>query len=428
MIKWRGEFHLTLGKKYYRMKKILYLFALASALNLSCTQFDHNDEPAIESEGPIVLSAELQQRVAQDNDFALDLLKKTIQNSDESNVFISPLSVSIALGMAWNGAEGSTRTEMETALKMSGMSANNINEYYRIMLESLPGADLTTKLKIANSIWYRSGFNIKKPFLNMNSAYFDAEIRSLDFSKTWAVDTINNWCAQKTNNLIKEVIKVISPYSMMYVINAVYFKGKWSSPFDEKETYRTNFTDEQNKLSEVNMMYKRDTFLYYKDAYAQYLDMPYGNKAFSMTVILPANGKTTGEVLDHLTTEHLNTALRSLKMQKMDVHFPRFKTECNYELSMPLKSMGMIRAFNDSADFSKISDEDLYISSVIHKTYVEVTEEGTEAAAVTAIEFTTTSLPDYPIFLANKPFIFLIREKGTGVILFAGKMGAIAKY
>jgi len=410
------------------MKKILYIMTLASALNLSCTQFDHTDKPVIEDLGPIVLRAELQQKVAQDNEFALDLLKKTIQNADESNVFISPLSVSIALGMAWNGAEGSTRTEMETALKMSGMSADDINEYYKIMLESLPAADLSTKLKIANSIWYRSGFKIKQPYLDMNSTYFDAEIRSLDFTKIWAVDTINNWCAQKTNNLIKDVIKEISPYTMMYVINAVYFKGQWTDPFDKKQTYKTNFTDEKSKLSEVNMMYKRDTFLYYKDTYAQYLDMPYGNKSFSMTVILPSNGKTTGEVLDYLTTEHLNAALGSFQMQMVDVHFPRFKTECNYELSTPLKSMGMISAFVDNANFSKISDEDLYISSVIHKTYVEVTEEGTEAAAVTAIEFTTTSLPDYPIFLTNKPFIFLIREKGTGVILFAGKMGVVAEY
>lgn len=409
------------------MKKIFFFIAMVSVINLACTEIEEAEQGK-ESTGPIFLSAELQKRVAQDNEFALDLLKKTIENAEESNVFISPLSVSIALGMAWNGADGSTKTEMETALKMSGMSADNINEYYRIMLDSLPTADSSTILKIANSIWYKNGFQIKQPFLDINAAYFDAEIRSLDFSKAWAVDTINNWCTRKTNNLIKEVIKEIPPLARMYLINAVYFKGVWACPFDEEQTFKTNFTDEQGRLNEVNMMHMTDTFPYYSDSYAQYLDIPYGNGAFSMTVILPSGGKTTGNVLDYLTNERLNSALGSLQIQKVDVNFPRFKTECNYELSETLKAMGMKKAFEDTADFSKISDEDLFISSVIHKTYVEVTEEGTEAAAVTVIEFVTTSLPNYPTFFASKPFIFLIREKGTGVILFAGKMGAITSY
>lgn len=409
------------------MKKIFFFIAMVSVINLACTEIEEAEQGK-ESTGPIFLSAELQKRVAQDNEFALDLLKKTIENAEESNVFISPLSVSIALGMAWNGADGSTKTEMETALKMSGMSADNINEYYRIMLDSLPTADSSTILKIANSIWYKNGFQIKQPFLDINAAYFDAEIRSLDFSKAWAVDTINNWCTRKTNNLIKEVIKEIPPLARMYLINAVYFKGVWACPFDEEQTFKTNFTDEQGRLNEVNMMHMTDTFPYYSDSYAQYLDIPYGNGAFSMTVILPSGGKTTGNVLDYLTNERLNSALGSLQIQKVDVNFPRFKTECNYELSETLKAMGMKKAFEDTADFSKISDEDLFISSVIHKTYVEVTEEGTEAAAVTVIEFVTTSLPNYPTFFASKPFIFLIREKGTGVILFAGKMGAVEKY
>jgi len=409
------------------MKKIFFFIAMVSVINLACTEIEEAEQGK-ESTGPIFLSAELQKRVAQDNEFALDLLKKTIENAEESNVFISPLSVSIALGMAWNGADSSTKTEMETALKMSGMSADNINEYYRIMLDSLPTADSSTILKIANSIWYKNGFQIKQPFLAINAAYFDAEVRNLDFSKAWAVDTINNWCARKTNNLIKEVIKEIPPLARMYLINAVYFKGVWACPFDEEQTFKTNFTDEQGRLNEVNMMHMTDTFPYYSDSYAQYLDIPYGNGAFSMTVILPSGGKTTGNVLDYLTNERLNSALGSLQIQKVDVNFPRFKTECNYELSETLKAMGMKKAFEDTADFSKISDEDLFISSVIHKTYVEVTEEGTEAAAVTVIEFVTTSLPNYPTFFASKPFIFLIREKGTGVILFAGKMGAITSY
>lgn len=413
------------------MKKIFLFTALLAVFTVACTEVDNvinPEENDNQSNGPIILRAELQKRVVQDNEFALDLFKKTIENSGESNVFISPLSMSIALGMALNGADGTTKTEMETALKMSGMSSDIINEYYKIMLESLPKADSLTKLLIANSIWCHKGFQVKQPFLDINAAYFDAEIRSLDFSKDWAKDTINNWCSRKTNNLIKDVIITIPPLAMMYVINAVYFKGEWAEKFDEKNTYSVDFTDEKSKVSKVNMMHSTDSFPYYEDSYAQYLEMPYGNGSYSMTVILPANGKTISDVLDNLNSDRLNTALGNLQKQNVSVSFPRFKTECRYEMSDMLEDMGMKRAFQLNAEFTKICDEDLYISSVIHKTYVEVTEEGTEAAAVTVIEFKNTSLPNYPNFTANKPFIFLIREKGTGVFLFAGKMGSVEKY
>lgn len=413
------------------MKKIFLFTALLAVLSIACTEVDNVINPEdnyIQSNGPIILRAELQKRVAQDNEFALDLFKKTIESSGESNVFISPLSMSIALGMALNGADGSTKTEMETALKISGMSSDLINEYYKIMLESLPKADSLTKLMIANSIWYREGFKVKQPFLDINAAYFDAEIRSLDFSKTWAKDTINNWCSRKTNNLIKDVIAAIPPLTMMYLINAVYFKGEWAEKFDKKNTYELDFTDEKSKVSKVNMMHSLDSFPYYEDSNAKYLEMPYGNGVYSMAVILPANGKTIGNLLDNININYLNTALGNLQKQKVIVLFPRFKTECKYEMSGMLKAMGMNRAFQENADFSRICDIDLYITSVIHKTYVEVTEEGTEAAAVTSIGFGTTSVPNYPYFAANKPFIFLIREKGTGVILFAGKMGSVEKY
>jgi serine protease inhibitor len=411
------------------MRKSILVVLTVSVLFFACddTQVVINNQTETNT-GKIKLSQELQKRVSQDNEFALDLLKKTITNSGESNVFISPLSVSVALGMAWNGAGGTTKTEMATALKMSGMTDDNLNEYYRTMVDSLPTADSSTVLDIANSIWCKEGFEVKKSFLNINSKYFDAEIRNLDFSKSWAKDTINAWCAKKTNNLIKDVIDRIDPYTMMYLINAVYFKGHWTSPFDKKLTSEANFKDEQGYQNKVNMMSKIDTFPYYSDSYAQYLDLKYGNGAFSMIVILPSEGKTTEDILEYLDNEKLNFVLKKLQTQTVIVNFPRFKTECSYEISPELISMGMKKAFEENADFSGISDFDLYITSILHKTYVEVTEEGTEAAAVTTIGVGVTSIPNYSEFTVDKPFVFLIRERGTGVILFAGKMGAIEKY
>lgn len=387
--------------------------------------------PVPEDAKPIILRVGLEKRVAQDNEFAFDLLKKTIISSGESNVFISPLSVSIALGMAWNGANGQTKTEMETALKMSGMSVTDINDYYQIMKSTLPSIDPTTKLNIANSLWYKAGFTVKPDFLKVNTDYFGAYVKELDFSKAWAVDTINNWCAKKTNNLIKNPLDQIAPDAVMYLVNAIYFKGIWRKRFETKNTKEMDFSNESGNVLKVNMMYQKDTFAYSVDTCAQYLDMPYGNKAFSMTVILPEAGKTTNDVLNYLTPDIWNSRLQYMSSREVEVYMPRFKNQNKFLLNDPLKGLGMNLAFSDNADFTNIADTSLHISRVIHDTYIEVTEEGTEAAAVTVVEVMTDSMPiilSTPVFKVNKPFLFVIREKSTGVILFIGKMGSVDKF
>lgn len=378
---------------------------------------------------PIILKAAMQKRVAQDNEFAFKLLKNTIQKTTESNVFVSPLSVSIALGMAWNGAAGETKTQIETTLEMSGLSTDEINEYYKIMQTSLPTVDPNTKLSIANSMWYRKGFDVKSSFLKVNADNFNAYVKELDFSKTWAKDTINNWCAKNTKNLIKTIIDGnISEETMMYLINAVYFKGIWCSKFEKKSTYETDFKTETGTTVKVNMMNQKDTFDYAADELAQYVDMPYGNKAFSMTVILPNENKTTKDVLNQLTANKWNETLDKMSSREVQLYMPRFKVENKFKLNDALKAMGMPLAFSDFADFTGISDVRLMISEVLHKTYITVDEEGTEAAAVTSIGMVLTSMPMIPIININKPFVFAIREKSTGVILFIGKMGSLEKY
>lgn len=406
------------------MKK-LFLFSFIVLLVAGCT---NNNDLNTGEEKSLILKANMQQKVAQDNAFAFNLLKTTVEKSDKPNIFISPLSMSIALGMAWNGANNETKTEMEKVLNMSGMTVDEINEYYQIMQSTLPKVDNKTKLNIANSIWYRTGFPVKTEYLDVNKEYFNAEVKELDFAKSWALDTINNWCARKTNNLIKKPLDQISSDAMMYLINAIYFKGIWANKFDSKETKVRTFTNEKNVQSDVNMMQKTDTFAYTSDETAQYLDLPYGNGSFSMTIILPNEGKTTNDVLKNLTIESWNKTLANLTTRKVDVKLPRFKVQNSYEMKDVLASMGMIQAFSDKADFSGISNLRLFISRVIHSTYCEVNEEGTEAAAVTIIEFELTSMPMYPVFNANRPFLFFIREKNTGVILFAAKMGSVEKY
>jgi len=404
------------------MKKLLLLAILGFGI-VSCNDETESASQLPPDAKPITLTDGQAKRVGQDNEFALDLFRKVINFSKETNVFISPLSVSIALGMTWNGAAGETKSEMESALKMSGMSVEEINEYYRILQTTLPTIDPTTKLTLANSLWYRSGFQVKSDFLNVNIDYFDAYVRELDFSKAWAVDTINQWCAKKTNNLIPSVLDNIPEDAVMYLINAIYFKGIWRHQFEKKNTTQADFTNEAGEKVKVNMMFQKDTFAYAEDEKAQYLDMPYGNKAFSMTVILPKNGNTTADLLKYLTVDQWNSILQNLSMREVEVYFPRFSSKNKFLLNDPLIDMGMKLAFTDNADFSNIVDENLFISRVLHNTYIEVTEEGTEAAAVTVVEIGYTSVPMIPVFQVNKPFLFVIRENSTGVILFIGKMG-----
>ena len=410
------------------MKNLLLLF-IALTLFAGC----NNNEPDQGKEpGTINLTSAQKQRVVQDNDFSFDLLKETIKNSDESNVFISPLSVSLALGMLRNGAVGTTKTEMEAALKMSGLSDSEINEYYRLMQSNLPGMDPKTKLSIANSIWARDdiSFKVKPEFLKTNSDYFNAYIKTLDFNQTWALDTINGWANRKTNGLIPKVLTDIDSSIMMLLMNAIYFKGTWVTQFDKKATSEYAFTNEFNAQVKVNMMNATDTFAYASDDKAQYLDMPYGNKSFSMTVILPTATKTTDDVLNQLNSSSFSKIVSEMKVQKVHVFFPRFKVKNTFMLNAMLQSMGMKKAFQENAEFDGIASmKPLFVSFVQHDTYVEVTEEGTEAAAVTTIGVGTTSVgPTEPYFIANKPFLFVIRERSTGVILFVGKMGNVEKY
>lgn len=405
------------------MKKILFAL-LVLALVGSCK---NTNEP-IEKAQTMELTQVQKTKASQDNNFAFELMKQTMANTDESNVFISPLSVSIALGMTWNGAVGNTKTEMEKTLNMSGMSVKEINEYYKLMQSTLPDLDPKTKLSIANSIWYRNNFTAKSDFLKANIDYFDAEISPLDFNKQEAVDIINGWCSEKTNGLIPKVIEKIEAEQLMFLINAVYFKGIWVRQFKKEDTREADFTNERNAKVKVNMMNITDTFAYAEDDFAQYLEMPYGNKAFSMTVILPKSLPATTD-FNGLTTERFNKAVEKLANEKVVVMLPRFKVKNKFQLKPMLQAMGMQKAFTTGAEFDGIFDvKPLYIGFVQHDTYVEVTEEGTEAAAVTTVGMTTTSLPNYPYFIVNKPFAFVIKENSSGIILFMGKIGNVEKF
>ena len=400
------------------MKK-LFLYAGLLALLVAAGCKSDGDEPIPEKA----------EKVARDNAFTFDLLRAVRKHTDKTNVFISPLSVSMALNMTLNGAVGATADEMRTALRESGYSTADINAYSRELREALLRADPKTTIGIANSIWYRQGATVKAPFIEANRTYYDAEVQALDFFSPSATATINGWCARKTNNKIKEIVKRVDPTTFMYLINAVYFKGAWTTRFEKKNTHSMIFRRADGSTQTVQMMNLMDTFRCASGDVCDYLEMDYGNHAFSMVIMLPKDGKTTRDVIATMDGKKWADAMQSLTLKKIPVFLPRFKAECEYPMHEHiLPDMGMKLPFNPMlADLSGIADIGafgrLFISSVIHKTFVQVDEEGTEAAGITLVGIEKSVKSSF--FMVDRPFLFVIREKSTGVILFIGEIGEI---
>ena len=389
---------------------------------------DFSVEPAQESyiytAKPIGLTERQGEKMKADNRFAFKMFKE-VSALNGSNTFFSPLSLHLALGMLYNGSSGETRTEMADVLGLADFTDLEINEYYQILSQALLNIDPLTDLCIANSIWYRDEFPVKQSFMDINQTYFDAMVKAINFSNPDAADIINQWCADKTKEKIKEIIKKpIREDVMMYLINALYFKSNWQYEFDKTLTKSEDFTTSDNRKVKVNMMMQENSNLrYYGNQNMQCIELPYGNEAFSMMVVLP--GYSMGYTMDieeliaYLDDDVWQTIVNSLFRIPTLLKLPRFKVECELPLNEPVMNTGMKRIFDGG--FDNISDVPLKVSNIKQKTFVEVNEAGTEAAAVTVIEMYTGQHGPYPFF-ANVPFLYLIMEKSTGAILFIGRM------
>jgi serpin B len=406
------------------MSKVPNVFMLicAALLLMQCS-----DNPTVpESEdppGPILAEEEL---IARSNAFGFKLFKEISGVEGDRDVFISPLSVSLALGMALNGAKGDTRAEMEDMLGFAGFSAEDINKTYRALIDFLRNLDPDVQFQIANSIWSRLGFPIKREFLDLNRAYFDAEVRELDFDDPASVDTINGWVSDKTNGKIEEILKSIPPLAVMYLINAIYFKAAWDVAFDTSATQEEPFYLPDGSQTDCDMMYKLEVELPYfrSDDFAA-VELPYGNGDFSMVILLPDQGIEIDAIIGSFNDENWSAWVASFETTEIDLAIPKFKVEYEKKLNEILAALGMEVAFIPYvADFTGISDvRDLFISEVKHKTFVDVNEQGTEAAAVTIVGIQTTGVhPSRPFFAANRPFVFAIKESRSGSILFIGKI------
>ena len=372
----------------------------------------------------IVMTPKSLQLVKTNNAFTFSLFK-AIPESRGKNVMVSPLSISLALSMTLNGADGTTKTDMIDALGLNDLSVDDINQVYSDLVTALKKADPNVVLNVANSIWIRKDFSVLEPFIATNQKYYDARVESLDFNAA-ALNTINSWVNTKTNTKIPKILDEISDEEIMFLINAIYFNGKWQIQFEKSQTQNGTFTLATGGSVNVPLMKIKEKFGYSEQTGYEALKMPYGRGKFGMVILLPDIGKTPDQIMQQMTPstwETLKTALNS--PVKVDVWMPRFKFTWESDLKEILSSLGMAVAFSkEEANFTKInSDGHLFITKVKHKTYIDVNEEGTEAAAATSVGIGFTSAgPGGPEFHAIRPFLFFITEEDTGAILFAGKV------
>lgn len=396
---------------------------LLSLLLISCEKESKN---AAETK-PVQLTEKQKQLVEDANSFGFDFFRKIhALSGDEKNLMVSPLSVSMAFGMTRNGAAGNTLEEMNNTLGMSGMSDTDINESYLYILETFTSLDPRVRLSIANSIWYRNTFKVETDFLSMNQKYFQAEVNPLDFSSPASVEVINDWVSAKTNKLIPKIIDNISEDMVMYLINAVYFKGQWKYQFDKKNTTEESFKLADGNVSQLPFMIQETDLAYFDGDQFKAVEMPYNQGNFNMVVMLPDEGKSVSDLVAKLNQDNWNSWYPQFSENAVKLRLPRFKFEYSeMMMKQAMSELGMPTAFDENnADFTRINDAgNIYISEVKHKTFIETNEEGTEAAAVTSVGMAVTSIGNDPVpieFTCDRPFVFFIHEKTTGSILFIG--------
>ena len=362
------------------------------------------------------------------NAFAFTLWGRINAAQRDTNVFVSPLSASFALGMTLNGAAGQTADQMRAALQFGTATLPEINAGYKSLVALLTSLDPGVQLQIANSIWYRQEFPFRQSFFDTTKVYFDATVRGLNFGDVvGSLSAINGWVSTATKGKIPSVLDDIQQQQVMFLINAIYFRGSWRAKFDPARTAASTFTAAGGASQPVQLMHRLDSLSYAESATYQAADLPYGNTAFSMTVLLPKAGTVVEALAASLTPAAWQSLTASLQTRKVDFYLPRLTLKYERKLNSDLQALGMVAPFvAGGADFTQMAPapigNELFIDFVKQNTFVEINEEGTEAAAVTTVGIGLTSVPVYPVMRVDRPYLFVIRERLTGTVLFMGKV------
>ncbi|AMW06473.1 hypothetical protein GEMMAAP_01845 [Gemmatimonas phototrophica] len=368
---------------------------------------------------PRALSGAEQQAITAGNDFALRLLQR-VTSQQSGNVLLSPLSVSLALGMTMNGAANETQSEMQRTLGWGSASRADINVAYRDLMSMLPSLDASVTVKLVNGIWMRSPLTADTGFVSDARRFFGAPVSSQPTPRAM-FDAVNDWGNRETNGMVPKVLTQEPPDALvMLLANAVYFAGSWRNRFDSARTTTTPFSREGGTPVTVPMMSRDGGYLGFRDQQLQAVDMAYGNSAYSMLVLMPTT-QAIGPFVATLDTTRLRQVMTGLRPAGSDelLRFPRFSLTGSLELSRDLQALGMARAFDGAAQFPRlVPNVATKLDFVQHAVKVDVDEKGTRAAAVTVVGVVRTSLPVGYVF--NRPFVFLIRERLSGTILFTG--------
>ncbi|MBI9068770.1 MAG: serpin family protein [Salinivirgaceae bacterium] len=402
------------------MKNIVILTLLALFILPACDKTSNNIKPEEEKPNPFKAAI-----VEQNNNFSLEIFKEITGNEESNtNIFISPLSMYYALSMAATGSATETKQEFVNLLGWQDKTDEEVLSAIKELSQDLTPSNANVILKIANSLWQRQGAPIKQSYKDQTQEYFDAEVRELDFNSPEAVEVINSWIEVKTNDLIQDMLDQISPDAIMYLINAIYYKADWKYKFDEEDSFEGNFMNANNQEVNATFMTQKTNLDYLSNDLFTSVKLPYIDSNFYMTILLPKDNFSTNDILDQMNSSNWSQWQSEYQLNEVTVTLPRFKYEFGVRnINAELQAMGLVKAFSRTeADFSLISNEQIYISRVLHKAYIEVNEEGSEAAAATIIEIIYTSIGEDIIFNANKAFVFTICHKPTNSILFMGKL------
>ena len=392
---------------------------------LMCSNFILTSVPPNNSD-----TAQQDQLHAASSRFAFKLYNQILKQRTTGNTFVSPASVMLALTMTYNGADGTTREAMARTMELEGMSLDDVNRSFAELKSALNPSDEKIQLKIANSLWARKGFTLNPAFVKRNKDSFEAEVNSLDFADTAASQTINSWVNKNTEGKIEKIVDEINADAVLFLINAIYFKGQWQVEFKKEKTAPDMFRLSGTERKEVPMMSQSGDYFYYKGKDFQSVALPYGKGSVSMYIFLPDEQTGLDQFERSLTSENWETWMKSFQVTPGDLKLPRFKVEWEATLNETLKALGMRDAFDPQrANFSQMADvsagNNLYISEVKHKSWAEVNEEGTVAAAVTSVGMFVTSVqqPRQRFDMkVDRPFFFAIRDNQTGVVLFMGSV------
>ncbi len=371
----------------------------------------------------LILSDAERSAVEKTNEFALNLFRT--QAGMDSKV-VSPVSVAYLMGLLANGANGSTQSEIMKALSMNGTSLSTLNETYNAIIKTASSHDSQAQVNIANCVTVNKQVTLKDSYTATMRKTYNASVESMDFASPKALAKINSWCSKQTEGMIPKIIDQLDPSATAVLMNAVYFNGTWANKFDKDDTKTENFSGYTRDIKKVPMMHQEKKFSYTDNSDFAAVTLPYGNGSFSMTVILPANGKSTTDILKSLNAKTLEKTQLDMTECVVDLKLPRFSTTTETQLNKPISALGATSMFQPGkADFSNMTDASMFVSTMLQKAKIEVNERGTKAAAVTAAIMTMSMLqpeePRHVTFHANRPFIYLITERYSGAIFFIGQ-------